>query len=403
MDTIIDEFENSFISALKGLKKPSKVLLAVSGGADSMAMLCACKALLPTLYIPFSVITINHNIRPQEVSAKDSAFVLAFCKTNSIECIEKIVEEDFILKLAKERKKGLEEAARTVRYSLFEQRAKDIHASHIFLGHNKNDQLETLLQRFLQGSFYSQYGIAQERELFFRPLLHISRKEIEKYLFCKGITYCSDNTNNDNSYVRNNIRNTIIPFLNESFTGWETGVLSGAKKALIDADFFESQLKYDWDKENKYLLSFNVSHFLSLHQALRIRLLYKALIMLKVENRVSYNVIEKVSEGQTCETKELNFYIKKDKLYIKKLSSTGKNSCFFAIIEKECSLLLNCGTLVVSMAVDYKERESSCIQEAKVYFPFVVKIEKKILKIEQLSKSSRSGPVQVCFIRNNDE
>ena len=84
-----DVIEKKFLSALKSIYPVTRVLLAVSGGADSMAMLSLCMDYLPDLSIPFSVITVNHNIRSEEDSASDALFVASFCKKNHVSFIEK--------------------------------------------------------------------------------------------------------------------------------------------------------------------------------------------------------------------------------------------------------------------------------------------------------------------------
>ena len=83
-----DIIERKFLSALKSIYPVRKVLLAVSGGADSMAMLSLCMDYLPALSIPFSVITVNHNIRSEEDSDSDALFVASFCKKNDVSFIE---------------------------------------------------------------------------------------------------------------------------------------------------------------------------------------------------------------------------------------------------------------------------------------------------------------------------
>ncbi len=395
-----DVIEKRFLSALQKSTNPlHRVLLGVSGGADSMAMLSLCIEHLKRLSIPFSVMTVNHNIRSEEESASDVLFVSSFCAEHDVAFIEKKVDQGTINALAQKRKKGLEEAARFIRYSFFEEVAGELGASHIFLAHTKNDQIETLLQRFLQGSI-SVSGIAMERIPYFRPLLEIDRAEIEAYLQKKGISFCTDKTNADNSYFRNRLRNEVIPFLTAEVPGWQQGILNGAKKALYDADFFDMQLRNIWTKEGENSVSTDAEVFLSFHMALRIRYIYKALIALEIDQRVPYAVIETASEGKRCETGQVSFYKKGKKLCAKKVCTTGKYEQFFGIIEKECSIVLDDGILNVSIAEGKRIRtNASCITS----LPFMVQIDQKSLKIEQLYGVPQGQPVNVEFIRNNDE
>lgn len=396
-----DATERMFLSALKSINPAKRVLVAVSGGADSMAMLSLCMEFLPNLSIPFTVITINHNIRSEEDSAHDALFVSSFCNKNDIPFIQKTADRGLIHSIAQKRKKGIEEAARFIRYEYFEKTAQETGSSHIFLAHTKNDQLETLLQRFIQGSTSSLYGIQQERRPYFRPLLRVDRRDIELYLKRKGIQYCTDITNADNSYLRNRLRNEVIPFLSASVPGWDNGVLSGAARASYDADFFNSYLQDIWNNDGVDCVSTNAENFFSFHIALRIRYLYRALIILEINQRIPFNIIEQAASGLRCETAEISFYQKKDKLYVKKLSATGKIQCFFGIIEKECSIVLDTGVLNISSSFNdeimYHHRNNF------VYLPCMIQVEHDTIKIEQLQGSSSVLPVCVEFIRNNDE
>ncbi len=394
------DIERKFLSAVKSIGPVESVLLAVSGGADSMAMLSLCLQFLPSLLIPFTVITVNHNIRTEHESASDAAFVISFCKEHSIPCIEKTVKKGYIKSLADIRNKGIEEAARYVRYSFFEETAREINASSIFLAHTKNDQLETILQRFFQGSS-SLYGIMQKRNLFFRPLLDVQRTEIEEYLASKSLIFCNDQTNSINTYYRNRLRNTIIPYLNSILPGWDTGILSGAKRASFDADYFESQLQDIWEAEGEDLVSTNYHTFISFHIAIRIRYLYKSLVLLQIDQRVPFSIIETAANGIPCETASISFYQKKDKLFIKKLSSTGKILNFFAIIEGECTIKLPFGTLYV-----VRKDDSDVLHGQKQYLlnlPCVMKIQQETIKIEQLYGYSSEIAKYVYFIRKYDE
>lgn len=394
--------ENEFLSAVNSLNHAAKVLLAVSGGADSMAMLSLCMKFFPSLGIPFSVITINHNIRNEVESSSDALFVSSFCNQYSIRCVIKNIEKGMISKLAFERQKGIEEAARVMRYDLFSSTALELDASHIFLAHTKNDQLETLIQRFFQGSSSSLYGIIRERRPYFRPLLGVDRKDIEAYLSREGISFCTDSTNYDTSYLRNRIRNEVIPFLSASLPGWQTGVLNGAKKAVYDADFMNSFIKNIWEKEDDEHFFTNADQFFSLHAALRIRYLYKALSLLHIDQRIPFSIIEKAAFGERCETASAAFYQKKGKLYAKKLSSTGKLQHFFGILEEECVFELAQGALFVSSKKsDFTENRK--IAEFCTTLPCMAVVHNTTLSIKKLDENHSDKLIYVSFIRNKDE
>ena len=240
-----------------------------------------------------------------------------------------------IASLADDRNKGVEEAARFFRYEAFENFSKEKGCVAVFLAHNKNDQEETLLQRFLQGSYQSSAcGIPRQRGVFFRPLLNFSREEIIKYLNEKKVSYRIDSTNSDLSYFRNRIRNVLVPVLNENFSGWQSAVNHGILKKRIDEDFFEMLVsEHPW-KNDGTSLYLDKNEFMSLHLSLRIRLVYAALEKIKSANRISYDNIKKFCEGEVINTCGISMSFDEEKVSIKHFENSGKNSYLFAIIEE---------------------------------------------------------------------
>lgn len=220
-----------------------KIGAAVSGGADSVSLLLSLCSVLKKYSIPLYVITINHNIRHKNETEGDAVFVEQLCqnlKKNgflvNFKCIT--FEENQVSKLSGSRKGGIEEAARFLRYQAFDNFILSNKLDYLCLAHNKNDQLETLLMRFLQGSGLDGLcGIKQKRQKFIRPLLDFERSEIEVYLNSKNQSWRTDSTNTNQNYLRNKIRLSLVPFLKENFPGWEKALISGQKKAMEDAAF----------------------------------------------------------------------------------------------------------------------------------------------------------------------
>ena len=150
------------------------------------------------------------------------------------------LEKGQVAALADKKSIGIEAAARELRYEAFENFIVQKDLKCLCLAHNKNDQLETLLMRFLQGAgTQSRSGIPQVRGKYVRPLLNIERAQIEEYLTQKNISWRNDSTNSDTSYLRNRIRSDLVPVLNEKFSGWDKAVLTGAQKAADDAEVLE--------------------------------------------------------------------------------------------------------------------------------------------------------------------
>ena len=196
------------------IKSGEKVVVAVSGGPDSMALLNTLISLKDKLDISLCVAHVNHMIRA--VADEETEYVKAFCEKNNIECYIKKVD---VLSLAEENKIGTEEAGRNVRYEFFEEVFEKTNANKIAIAHNANDNAETVLMNVIRGSGISGLkGIEPIRDnKFIRPLIETERADIEKYCEEKNLNPKFDESNKDNTYTRNKIRNVLIPFLKDEF------------------------------------------------------------------------------------------------------------------------------------------------------------------------------------------
>ena len=246
---VYSTFENQVLSGLKkcGVNLASisaaggAVGAAVSGGADSVSLLVSLCELCKPFSVPLKVITVNHFIRSNEETCGDVEFVSKLCsslKEQGYDVTLKIheIQKGTIAELSQTKNLGTEAAARELRYAAFEDFIRQEKLEVLCLAHNKNDQLETLLMRFIQGAGCDSLGgIPCRRNKYVRPLLWTERSAIESYLKEKGITWRTDSTNSDTTYLRNRIRNELVPVLNERFAGWDRGVLLGAQKAEDDS------------------------------------------------------------------------------------------------------------------------------------------------------------------------
>ena len=142
--------EEKLIQSLASLPLDAILLLAVSGGADSICMLSLCARYAKLRNQKIIVASLNHNLRSEKESQKDLDFVKEFCKELGILCLVKTARTRFI-KTCGKRKKGLKRQLVFIAM-LLEDSAKEQGASYILTAHNKNDKLETILERFLQGS-----------------------------------------------------------------------------------------------------------------------------------------------------------------------------------------------------------------------------------------------------------
>jgi tRNA(Ile)-lysidine synthase len=323
----------------------SRILLAVSGGIDSMVMLHSIynQFLLQNnnqnLGDKLFVITINHNIREKEESAGDAELVQTWCRQNQIICKIEELPPGSVSSCAQIRKMGTEDAARFLRYNAIYKYREEINADCICFAHNQNDQLETLLQRTFQGAILnSSLGIVQQREYVYRPLLHISREEIEAYAAENQVPYRTDKTNFETDYFRNKIRHLLIPVLNTHFIGWDTGLLHGAEKNSLISDFVNQEAsKIKWEKEvseKEMFLWTDSQVFFSSHKILQIQALYSALSFFSLQKRISYNqLLEFIENKKRVVGSGLEIVVNNNKVSIKKASGTVADGGFFAIID----------------------------------------------------------------------
>lgn len=196
------------------INKKDKIVVGVSGGPDSICLLHVLSSLREELEIELYVAHINHGLR--DVADIETEYVEKFCKSLNIECFVKKVD---IQKIAKEEKKGTEETGRNVRYNFFSEVAQKTNSNKIATAHNSNDRAETVILNVLRGSGISGLkGIEPIRDnKFIRPLIYINRQEIEQYCKENNLNPKIDESNKENIYSRNKVRNIIIPYIEREF------------------------------------------------------------------------------------------------------------------------------------------------------------------------------------------
>ncbi len=194
-------------------------LLAVSGGADSVALLRAMKALKTTGEGRLCAAHFNHHLRGDQ-SAADEAFVVEICRRFDLPCQLGHARPD---QLAAQSSDGLEAAARAARYQFLQQAAARLGARYVVTAHTADDQAETILHRILRGTGIGGLA-AMERArplgpaaTLIRPLLEVRRAELVAYLDDLDQPYRSDSSNQDTRLTRNRIRHELLPHLASQF------------------------------------------------------------------------------------------------------------------------------------------------------------------------------------------
>lgn len=188
------------------------ILAGLSGGADSVSLVLALHELSKEMGFSLSACHINHMIRGEEAD-RDEQFAQDLCKKLEIPFYTKQFD---VPNIAKKEKKGLEEAARDVRYSFFDELCGKGYGDYIATAHTASDNAETLIFNITRGCGLSGLcGIPKRRGNIIRPLLYVSRTDIEKYLSDMGQGYVTDSTNLSDDCSRNLIRHRVIPSLCE--------------------------------------------------------------------------------------------------------------------------------------------------------------------------------------------
>ncbi|MBP7836103.1 MAG: tRNA lysidine(34) synthetase TilS [Candidatus Omnitrophica bacterium] len=261
---ILDKVKET-IGRYKLISRRDLVLVAVSGGADSVCLLYLLQALSRPLGFKLQVAHLDHMLRKD--SARDAEFVrrLGF-KLGIPVIIGKINVKEL------DKRGSLEEIARDARLGFLFKVAKDIQADKIALAHNLDDQAETVLMRILRGTgLYGLAGILPKRQLcgftVIRPLIRVQRREIEAYLRREKIKPRIDKTNLQDIYLRNKIRNRLVPLLKKEYNPRIKEALSNMAEGIA----------FDYDYLNRQALRLakggcnrvNIAKFLKLHPAIQ--------------------------------------------------------------------------------------------------------------------------------------
>ncbi len=301
--------KSSSASILNRVKLPpeGKLLLAFSGGEDSLFLLYALSLLAKERS---SSLYVNHNIRGEEEIGREIELNRKNASLLGISFAVVEVEKNLIHKRAKEDNIGLEAAAREERYALLEKYARDNGFDYILTAHHEDDQSETVIMRMIEHSpFYKWGGIRENDGPIIRPILGIKKSEIKKVIEEAGLEYSTDSTNSDRSLKRNYIRHTLLPLLNDSEKEIISHIASNVAAIKIDyVDFlFSSSL----------FVSFKRDEYLSRNRMSRENTLYRMFSFLGEKERLSRRYLGEVNctiekgEGRT-ETRDYIIYSTKD-------------------------------------------------------------------------------------------
>ena len=313
------------------IEKEDRIVVGVSGGPDSICLLNVLNSLKEKLHIEIFVAHINHMIR--EEADLETKYVQDFCKKLGIECFIKKIDVEAI---AKKEKKGTEETGRNIRYNFFEEILKKVNANKIATAHNLNDKIETVLLNIIRGSgTVGLKGIEAKRdEKFIRPLIEITREDIEEYCNKNNLDPKYDKTNDETIYRRNKIRNDLIPYIKKEFNPNIIKTIARLSEVateendyldkIIMNSFNDILLENNHDENQKNTLILDLKKFNSLE------LVIKRRVILYTINKVIGNTvgIEKVNIDEIIKlcknnignkfltpTKNIKILVQKNKIF----------------------------------------------------------------------------------------
>lgn len=276
-----------YILENKMINNHSTVLVALSGGADSVCLLLVLNEIkrqcADELDFALEAVHVEHGIRGAE-SREDARFASDLCERLNIPCHVHSVD---VPQYAKSHGLGLEEAARILRYEAFEKEVATAYAADqkqgnsrqvvVAVAHHMEDNAETVLFQMLRGSgakgLSGMHPVSVKNGVtYIRPLLSATRAQIEEYLKENGQAFVTDATNTDTAYSRNKLRHDVFPLLLQINDRAIEHINESAGQLAVMNDFYEQQLKEACDsmiyqKEGRVILE--ISRFDSLHPALK--------------------------------------------------------------------------------------------------------------------------------------
>ena len=290
---MISEIVRNTIKKYDLIKKRDHLLIGVSGGPDSVALLYLLDSLSEEMGFNLHIAHLDHMLRRD--SGKDAAFVSSLGKKLNISVT---LGKSNLKKLLQNG--SLEEIARNARFNFLFKTAKSIKADKIVLAHNLDDQAETVLMRILRGTgLHGLCAISPKKNIqgfeIIRPLIGVKRKDIERYIKKIGVKARRDKTNLQDIFFRNKIRNRLIPLLEKQYSPGIKDLLSNlAESASLDYDYLNYQAMRLAGTRGK---SLKLRRYLKLHPAMQ-RLLLR-LYIAKLQGstrRISFKHIKEIED-----------------------------------------------------------------------------------------------------------
>ncbi len=298
------------------------IVVAVSGGADSVALLYVLSEIKSRYNLTVVCAHLNHGIRGMDAQ-RDEEYVKSISKALAIECYTKTVD---IPTIAKNTKQSEELCGRNERYKFFNEVAQITNSNKIAVAHNKNDSVETILIKLSRGcSLNGLRGISPVNNNIIRPLIDTDREYIEQYLKEINVSFMTDKTNYDNIYTRNIVRNKIVPEFSKINPSFISTVHNNCQSICDDDDFI-------WQCASQYYktcvqtvnnsVKIDLNLLSSLHISIKKRIILYAVSILKgdkcdIQNKHLDILCNLSGTGKKYDiSKNLKAYTQYDQLFI---------------------------------------------------------------------------------------
>ena len=275
-----------YIEKYKLIQQGDSIILGISGGADSVCLFFVLLELKKEMNLDLQCVHVNHNLRGQD-AWQDQKFVEELCEVNQVICHSFSVN---VKEEAVRRKMSLEEAGRECRRECFQIVRTQLPESKIATAHHENDNVETFLMNIARGTgLVGMTGIAPRKMEWIRPLLCVTRHEIEEYLIELGVSYCIDKTNYENIYTRNYMRNIIVPGLEKNVNLQVVSHINNTINELTKIEqYLNKQVQVAWEcciVQNKNEIVIEKLKYVEYDDIIQEKLMLKVLISLAGKQR----------------------------------------------------------------------------------------------------------------------
>jgi tRNA(Ile)-lysidine synthase len=334
--TLVQRRFVEFVRTHNLIQSGDRILVALSGGVDSVVLTDLLLTLRSELAIQASAAHLNHRIRGDEAD-RDEAFVKNLCRERQIVCH---VSRQDVQQYSRQHKKSLETAARECRYQFLKSVAKENHFNKIATGHSASDQVETIIDHWLRGSgVRGLSGMPPVQGDIIRPLLFATRKEINIYAEENGLQFCQDSSNADCDFKRNRIRHMLLPMLQQHFNPNMPATLLRMGSIMREIDDYlageaEAALQNCVKRKTPSKIILDIHQYLAYFNIIKKYMLLCAFSELAGGTRyITFDMFDRIetlvynrSTGSHLHISEdAELYINRDELVIQHRSDTAKN------------------------------------------------------------------------------